>query len=219
MGADPGASRRAFTLIELLVVLAILAVLFALLLPAFVSARAAARRVECASNLRQYAIASDAYRLDYSGLIPLAPAAEFQPVPDARYLSYLEVFGRYMRLPLQQANASSGEYPRLALLYCPADREHPRLSPHGYSYRPGWLIMGVVEPETPTMRQRRLTIEIDASPQTSVLHEEFGYWHTRGVPNPPAVGRGWRQAAYGDGHVDWVGGPPPWLDFGGGIAG
>jgi prepilin-type N-terminal cleavage/methylation domain-containing protein len=219
MGADSGASRRAFTLIELLVVLAILAVLFALLLPAFASARAAARRVECASNLRQYAIASDAYRLDYSGLIPLAPAAEFQPLPDARHLSYLEVFGRYMRLPLQSADPASGEYPRLELLYCPADLERPRLSPHGYAYRPGWTMMAAIEPETPATRQRRLTLEIDASPHASIMHEEFGYWHKRGIPNPPAVGTAWRQAAYGDGHVDWAAGPPPWLDFGIGTTG
>src|SRR5690242_11445777 len=45
--------RTAFTLIELMVVVSIVGLLLTLMFPAVMSSREAARRIECASNLRQ----------------------------------------------------------------------------------------------------------------------------------------------------------------------
>ena len=62
---------RGFTLVELLVVIAIIAVLVGLLLPALQAARGAARKAECANNMRQLGLAIHQYANAHEGRFPM----------------------------------------------------------------------------------------------------------------------------------------------------
>ncbi|RYG20337.1 prepilin-type N-terminal cleavage/methylation domain-containing protein [bacterium] len=65
----PRPTRQGFTLIELLVVIAIIAILAAILFPVFAQAKAAAKKTQCLSNLKQIGLGAMMYGNDSDDML------------------------------------------------------------------------------------------------------------------------------------------------------
>lgn len=94
--------RAAFTLVELLVVIAIIGILIGMLLPAVQQVREAARRTQCANNMRQLGLAALNYE---SAFMNLPPGLEndFRTVPSGYSVGVFS-WGTYLLPQLEQQN-------------------------------------------------------------------------------------------------------------------
>ncbi|QDS97671.1 DUF1559 domain-containing protein [Adhaeretor mobilis] len=136
-----------FTLIELLVVIAIIGGLVALLFPAVQSAREAARRVQCANNLKQLGLAILNYESGRAELPPCGSASTVKiPQNDAvdvynpyggkqlswivHVLPYTEQSNLYDSFDLTRSLAYQDGDPQaagIAALRCPSDQASGRM--------------------------------------------------------------------------------------------
>lgn len=154
-------AKHGFTLIEVLVVIAIIGIMIGLLLPAVQSSREAARRLQCANNLKQVALAMHAHH-EAQGHFPvgmsghMANGYEAAPLvgemswfpfilPDLDQTALFESFNTQESAP--ESTECCGRWPlsftAVPIIMCPSDGANPKVrSPSGYVTPQGFATQG-----------------------------------------------------------------------------
>ena len=191
-----------FTLIELLVVIAIISLLVSILLPSLNRAKELAKRVVCASNLRNVAAAYVLYATEQSGNVPI-PVGYASSAKQWNYLIWDPSGRGYIQFGYLYLAGLMSE-PKL--FYCPEDAsfdvwwnpwppetEDPtKWTRAGYSCRPEALWVSQASPPDPfpslnDLGQKAIVADLLSSPSDMEVK------HKDGV-----------NAGYGDGSALWV---------------
>jgi prepilin-type N-terminal cleavage/methylation domain-containing protein/prepilin-type processing-associated H-X9-DG protein len=110
---------RGFTLIELLVVIAIIAILAAILLPTIERVRSRARRVQCASQLKQIGIAFHSFAHDHNNDFPMKVSTNLGG--SREFVGLVNPPGAQFSFTYRHFQPLSNHIVLPALLRCPVD--------------------------------------------------------------------------------------------------
>lgn len=175
--------RRAFTLLELLVAIAIIGILLSLLIPAVQSAREAARRTQCRSNLHQLGIALHSYH-DVYGMFPLG-ASESEKSLHVALLPFIDQQALNDTVPdkltMEPMNRLAAI--RIALFQCPSDAYAGNATCYAGNYGTGMQTYGY----NGMFHMHRVSAKdvTDGLSQTSALAEwVVGSFHSADVRRP-----------------------------------
>jgi prepilin-type N-terminal cleavage/methylation domain-containing protein len=153
--------KRAFTLIELLVVIAIIAILAAIMMPVFASAKNAAKRATCVSNQKQLGLAWQMYAGDN----------DERACPSYYFSQGAEVAWDFTLLGSQSSPGLLGAYVSDGrLVACSVFFGNPWNRPHtGYAYNATYIGGDPPEGRYPA------ALAAVASPSATALFADGGY--------------------------------------------
>ena len=204
----PPNARPAFTLVELLVVIGVIAILIGLIMPALALARRAAGQAECASNLRQWALAVNVYALQNHNWLPRRGQGKMPTGTVANYDDWFNAFPPLMGQQTYQQLVAAKNMPQIgdqSIWICP----QPYGSPNQFGYLFGYAMNMALSVREDAQPDR---IEKIGSPASMVFMADGPTGYCSTVPfvstpaapalfNPVARHNGSVNIAFLDGHV------------------